>query len=164
MSAPLMRSMTRSPLSASLALLAHGLAFARGEIAEEILEGGVAFVAPMELLVGALQVALGAERGPFALAEERRVHRGGAEPVAELGGGGGEHAGVVVGVRAGPHQQPPPRHGRERHGDLQFRIVAAARVLVGRRPGVIEHVFAGAVAASRSRGRRRRCRPRRRRP
>ena len=91
--------MTRSPLSSLAALLAHGLALARGEIAEEVLERRVAVVAPVELLIGAQQVALGAERVPLALAEERRVHRGGAEPVAKLSRRGGEHAGVVLGVR-----------------------------------------------------------------
>jgi hypothetical protein len=79
------------------------------------------------------------------LAEKGRVHRGGAKPIAQLRGGGGEHIGVVGLVRAGPRQHATPRHGRERHGDLQLGIIAPAGVFVGRCPGVIEHILAGAV-------------------
>ena len=45
----------------------------------------------------------------------------------------------------GARQQPSTRHGRERHGDLQLRIVIAAGLREGVGPGVVEHVFALAV-------------------
>ena len=48
-----------------LALAADGLALARGERGQEIVEAGVAGIVPMELLVGALQEA--------ALAEQRAI-------------------------------------------------------------------------------------------
>ena len=128
-----------------LALLAHGLALARGERAQEILEGGVAVVAPVELLVGALQVAELAEPGPFALGEKRDVRA--RQPVAlhHRGRGGGERRLAVGGVGTWPRQQPPARHRRERHGDLQLGVIAAAGLGVGVRPGVVEHVLALAV-------------------
>ena len=43
-------------------------------------------------------------------------------------------------------QQPAPGHRRERRGDLKLGIVAPAGALVGVGPGVVEHIFALAVA------------------
>ena len=45
-------------------------------------------------------------------------------------------------LRAGLDQQPRAGRGRERHGDLQLGIIAAAGALIGVGPAVIEHIFA----------------------
>ncbi len=56
-----------------LALLAHRLALAGCERAQEIVEALVAVVGPVELLIGALQVAQHAEPLPLRRGQERRV-------------------------------------------------------------------------------------------
>ncbi len=68
------------------AFLAHRLALARGEGGEEIVEGGVAVVVPVKLLIGALEEAGVAERLPLAFVEEGDVQRGGAEALRDLDG------------------------------------------------------------------------------
>ena len=64
----------RCRLPAPPALAPDGLALARGERGEEIVEGCVARVLPVELLVGALQEAALAEQAPFVFGEEGDVH------------------------------------------------------------------------------------------
>src|SRR5260221_8749 len=59
------------------ALAPDGLALARRQRGEEIVEGREAAVCPMELLVGAQQEATLAERTPFRLGHEGDVGRGG---------------------------------------------------------------------------------------
>ncbi len=51
-----------------------------------------------------------------------------------------------AGRGVGRDQKPAPGDRRERGGDLEFGIVAPAGALVGVGPGVVEHVFALAVA------------------
>ena len=51
-----------------------------------------------------------------------------------------------AGMRTGPHQEPAAGRRRERHRDLQFRVIAAAGMRIGLRPAVVEHVFAARVA------------------
>src|SRR5262245_17784076 len=58
-----------------LALAPDGLALAGGERGEEVVEGRVAGVLPMKLLVRALEVAALAEQLPFRLGREGDVHR-----------------------------------------------------------------------------------------
>src|SRR5437763_11796581 len=58
-----------------LAFAPDGLALARGERAEEILERAVALVLPVELLIGALEEAALAEQAPFFGGRERDVDR-----------------------------------------------------------------------------------------
>ena len=65
--------------------------------------------------------------------------------LGDLGGGRGQHPLRGLRHRAGAHQQPPARHGRERHGDLQLGVVVPARLHEGFRPAVVEHVLALAV-------------------
>jgi len=52
-----------------------GLALARGESAEKIVEGGIVVVLPMKLLVGPLQKAALAKRGPFRFGQEGDMRR-----------------------------------------------------------------------------------------
>ncbi len=49
-------------------------------------------------------------------------------------------------MRSRPHQQPAPARRRERHRDLQLRVIAAAGSLVGFGPAAVEDVFAARVA------------------
>ncbi len=125
-----------------LALAANALALARGEAGEEVVEAGVAVILPVELLVGALQEAARAERGPFRLGEEGDV-RGrqivAARDFGETVGqralhGGGEGAGAGEQARAGDRC--------EGHRDLELGIVIAAGTLIGLGPALVEDIFA----------------------
>ena len=60
-----------------VALAADGLALARGERGEEIVEAPVAGIFPVELLVGALQESEFAEEAEFRLGGESHVNAGG---------------------------------------------------------------------------------------
>ena len=91
------------PLAQRVAPLApDGLALARRRAPpRKCVEGRVAGVLPVELLVGALQEAVLAEELPFGLGQEGDVDRGGLVPPAELDQAGGE-AGAHLRRRAGP--------------------------------------------------------------
>ncbi len=82
------------------ALLAHRLALARGELAEEIVELRVALVVPVELLIGALQEALRPQRRPLVLGQEGEVQRGDAEALRDLDRRGREQPLALVRIRA----------------------------------------------------------------
>ena len=142
-----MRSIAMPPLSAFAALLAHGLALARGEPREEIVERRVALVVPVELLVGALQEALRAERASTRprvrnVSVQRRDAERGARPRRRP-----RRAASRRRSASGPGLTSSRRPGTGVNGtaDLQLRIIAAAGALVGLRPGVVEDVLAGAV-------------------
>ena len=64
----------------------------RIEGAKEILERPIAFVVPVELLVGALQESIFGEECPFLLARECDVHRRGFGRVAQRNQSGGERS------------------------------------------------------------------------
>ena len=68
-----------------LAFAADHFALARGERGEEVIEGRVAGVDPVELTVGALQIAARAEQFPLRLRKEGDVHRGGIRALADIG-------------------------------------------------------------------------------
>ena len=71
------------------------------------------------------------------------MDRGGLALAAELDQAGGQRRrATVLGVRAGPDQQPPAGRRRERHRDLELRVVVAAGALIGLGPAVVEDVFA----------------------
>ena len=59
------------------------LAMARIEGGEEIVEGAVALIVPVELLVGALQEAMFGEKFPFGFAGKGDVNRGGLGGLAQ---------------------------------------------------------------------------------
>ena len=129
-----------------LALAADGLALARRERAEEIVEAAIAGVLPVELLVGALQESELAEEAVFVFGRESDVHAGRAVDAAKLDEPADQSLARIARVPAGPHQQPAAGRRRERYRDLQFRIVVAAGVVIGLGPAVVEHVFAARVA------------------
>ena len=93
-----------------LAFAADGLALARRERGEEILERRVAGVLPVELLIVALKEAEFAEKAPFRLGRKgdvharmrRRIRQSSIRPAARPGAASAR-------MRPGPHQQPPSR-------------------------------------------------------
>jgi hypothetical protein len=128
------------------ALAADDLALARIERGEEILERRVAVVLPMELLVGALQIAARAQRLPFGLRQKRHVRGREFALPGDFGERIAECEPHLLGERAGAGEEARAGHGRERHRGLQLRIVVAADALERVRPAVIEDVFALRVA------------------
>src|SRR5262249_44228045 len=106
---------------------------------------GVACVAPMELLIGALQEAARGKAPAGLGVEKRDVNARGVLGLGELGRSGGEQG--LIGERAliAPDEKTPPGNRGEGDGDLQLRIVAAPGIGVGFRPSMVEDVFALAV-------------------
>ena len=127
-------------------LAADGLALARGQRGEEIIEVAIAGICPVELLVGALEKALLAEELPFRLGRESDVNPRCVIDPAKLYQACGKPLAGDFGVRSCPHQEPPPSGGRERHRDLEFRIIVAARALVGLGPAAVEDILAARMA------------------
>lgn len=79
----------RKPAFKSVApFLAHCFALARGQASQEVLEGLVALIVPVELLVGALQQARGPSPAPFPFRQKRDVQRRGAHPLRQLDAAG----------------------------------------------------------------------------
>ena len=114
--------------------------------AEEIVEAAIAGILPVELLVGALQEAELAQEAVFVFGREGDVYAGRAVDAAKLDEPAGERLARIARVRTGPHQEPAAGRRRERHRDLQFRIIVAAGVGIGLRPAVVEHIFAARMA------------------
>ena len=136
-----------TPLAKRIAAFAaDGLALARRKRAEEIIERGVAGIFPVELLVGALQKAALAEELEFRLGGEGDVNARRVIEPAELDQARGKRLAGGVGVGAGLDQKPASGCRRERHGDLQLWIIAAAGALVGLGPAAVEHIFAARMA------------------
>src|SRR5262249_9992642 len=129
-------------LQRAFPLAAYGLSLSGGKCAEEIVEALIAVVAPVELLIVALQEAKPAGKLPLLLCGKGDVQRGGVKTYGE-GGGGLEQerlASSALGTIA--DQEPPAGDGRERHGALQLRIIGAAGAFRGVCPGVVEDIFA----------------------
>ena len=112
---------------------------------QEIVEAGIAVVQPMELLVDALQEPVLAERVPIGLGQEGEMDRRGADLLAQRPQAGDERRPRGVAVGLWRDQQPRTGDGRERHRDLELRIVAPAGALVGVGPAVVEDVLALAM-------------------
>ena len=130
------------PRHRRLALLADRLTLAGREGGKEIVERCVAVIGPMKLAVGADQPAGGLEDRHLAFGDEGGVGGGQAVGVDHPLGRGDQRGGE----RRAARQQPPARHGGERHGDLELGIIipAGPRPCLG--PGMVEHIFALAVA------------------
>ncbi len=123
------------------ALLADRLALARGEVGEERLEIRVTGIEEMKLLAGALQEAGFAKRLPFLGGRKGDMDRRGAGLLTQRAQPGDQclaRSGIVfVG-----NEQPAPVDRRERHADLELRVVIATRPLIRIGPGVVENIFA----------------------
>ena len=126
-------------------LALDGLALAGRQRLEERVEGGVAVVLPMELLVGAMQEAVADQRLAFRLRQEGEMDRGGLALAAEFEQAGDQPAAHPVGLRRRADQEPPAGRWRERHRDLELGVVLAASPLVGLGPAAVEDVFAPRV-------------------
>ena len=124
------------------ALATNGLALTRGQRGEEILERRIASVLPVELAVGAAQIAVLAEKLPFGFGQERHVDGGGLGAAADLGQPARQRFANRFSLRTRTHEEAPAGRRRERHGHLELRIVIAAGPFVGVGPAVIENVFA----------------------
>src|SRR5262249_60776492 len=116
----------------------NGFSLARGERSQERVEGRVAGVLPMELLVRALEIAARAEQVPFRLGREGDVNRRGAGAPADIGERVGEMRAHGVGGWPRAREQSAAARGRERHGNLQLRIIAAAGAVACVRPALAE--------------------------
>ena len=81
-----------------VALAADGLALARRERGEEIVEARVAGILPVELLVGALQESEFAEEAEFRLGREGHVNARGVVDAAKLDQAGRQRAADFVGA------------------------------------------------------------------
>ena len=92
--------------------------------------------------MGAFEEAARTQELPFRLGGKGDVNRRRAAAPAETGERVGEMGTHGLGVRAAAREQPASGRGRERHGNLQLRIVTASGALVGFRPAMIEDVFA----------------------
>ena len=100
----------------------------------------------MELLVGAAQEAAFAEELALRFGAESDMNAGSLIDPAELDQACGERLAGNIGMGARLDQEAASGRRRERHGDLQFRIIVAAGALVGLGPAAVEHVFAARVA------------------
>src|SRR5262245_1636986 len=96
----------------------------------------------MELAMGALEIAMLAQKLPFSLGREGHVHRRGLAAAAHLGEPLGEQSADLVGLLARAREEAAAGRWRERHRHLELGIVAAAGALVGVGPAMIEHIFA----------------------
>jgi hypothetical protein len=144
-SLPVSQSMLMPFSSAARRSLLHRLALARRQRLEEILVVGIAVVDEVELLVGAMQIALRLQHADLFAGHERDVSRGDAEPAHDLLqalGHGILHRQSLVAVG---NQKPRAGCRRERDGALQLRIITAAGALEGIGPAVVEDIFALAV-------------------
>ena len=118
------------------------LAVARIEGGEEIVETAVALVVPVELLVVALQEAVLGQKLPFGFARKGDVNRRRVGGAAERDQTARQGVADAVGIDAVADQQARSGGRREGNRGLQFRIIAAARALIGIGPAAVEHVFA----------------------
>ena len=98
----------------------------------------------MKLLADARREAGVSQRALLGLRGEGDMHGRGAARLAQRAQRRDQR---LARARRGVlrHEQPPTRHRRERHGDLNLGIIAAAHLLKGPRPILIEHIFAEAM-------------------
>ena len=121
------------------------LALARGERAQEIVEGRIAVAGEMELLAGANQKP-GASQ-PLGILDRREGEMDGRRLglSAQSAQACDQRVARALG-RVGGDQEPASGDWRERHGHLELGIIVAAGALVGVGPGVVEDILALAVA------------------
>ena len=107
----------------------------------------IAGVLPMKLLIGALQESEFAEETEFRLGRKGDVNAGCVVDAGKARSGRRPAPGGRLGA-AGPGRTRSRASGRrrERHGDLELRIVAAAGALISLGPAAVEHVFAARMA------------------
>ena len=132
----------RQPLDRRGAFLADRLALAARQRTEEIVEARIAVVAPVELRSLAHQPPRRLEQRHLLGRHERRMRRRQVMLVRhrfQCRDQRRRRGGIA-------QQQPRPRHGTERRRDLQLGVIAPARTLPRIGPGMVEDIFALAVA------------------
>ena len=122
--------------------LADILAFAGRERPKEFLKAGIAPVLPMELNVAARQPPCRLEQRHLLSRDESGVSRGQAVRLTQLLGGAQQR---YRQCRIGEQQSPSCCRGK-RHRDLEFGVIAPARIVPGFGPAVIEDILALTVA------------------
>ena len=122
--------------------LADLLTLARGEAGEEVVEGAIALVEPVELDARALQEPRFAHQVELVLGGKCDVQRGDVDLVADADAGRQQGRPHRFRARSRGCEQARPGHRRERDRDLELGIVTAAGALECVRPAVVEHVFA----------------------
>ena len=127
------------------ALALDRLALARGQRGQEIVEGRKAVAEEMELLAVADQKTRVGQAFRVLSGREGDMNRRRLGLLAQLAERPDQRLTRAIG-RIGGDEEPAPGHRRERDGDLELGIIVAAGALVGIGPGVVEHVFALAVA------------------
>src|SRR6266851_4889716 len=97
-------------------------------------------VAPVKLLIGALEETVFSEKLRFRLARERHMGGRGLADTAERNEAARQRGADLVLVDAAAEQQARPRRRRERNRSLKFWIIAPAGALIGVGPAAVEHV------------------------
>ena len=114
----------------------------RIERGEEVLKTPIALIAPVKLLVVALQESATGQKLRFVFGCKRHVNRRGVGRVAKPHQTARQRGADLLLIDAVTDQQPRTCRRREGHRDLQFWIVASAGALIGIGPTAVEHVFA----------------------
>jgi hypothetical protein len=113
------------------------LSLARGKIGQEGIEIGIALVEKMKLLSAALQKAACAEQFPFAACWKSDVKRGCSGLGAQSTKTGNQSLACLLTISR-RKQESAAGDWRERHGDLQFGIIAHPCAVIGVRPAMID--------------------------
>ena len=124
-----------------LAFAADHFSLSRRESGQKGVEIRVTLVDEMKLLSGALQEAGGAERLPFGAVGKSDVERRGSGFFAKCAKPGDKRLPRCFAV-PWRDEQPAAGDRRERHRDLQLRIIGQSRAVIGIGPAMIEYVLA----------------------
>ena len=136
------------PVQRGGAFLADRLALARCERVQKSVEARIAPIAPVELHALPNQPAGLFEQRDLFRRDEGRMRRRQAMLIGHRLQRGDQRW-----ARCGiAQQQPRPRHRAERRSDLELGIISPASALPGIGPGVVENIFALAVALRIGRG------------
>ena len=124
---------------------AYLLAFLRGKTPEEVLEGRVAVVMPMELTTLARHQPVIPEEPPLAVGGKQHVQRGGADVRTERSRGNQEFLCNGLEFGAIVDEQAPAGGRGKRHRGNELRVVGQLRLLIGSRPAPVKHEFSAGV-------------------
>src|SRR6516165_1292773 len=92
-----------------------GFSLARRQRFEKAVEGVIACIFPMKLLMRSLEVTVRAKKIPFRLGWKGDVHRGRGGASANVDQRVGQQCTHGLGRRSGPHQKATARRRRKRN-------------------------------------------------